>query len=72
MKLQSGDELVGMDILPMSIVAKLAITENEEIDDDSEELPVLNGDGALGFSDHHQRLWEAGSRLPIPLAKSGG
>ncbi|MBD2314882.1 DNA gyrase subunit A [Desertifilum sp. FACHB-1129] len=45
MKLQSGDELVGMDILPMSIVAKLAITENEEIDDDSEELPVLNGDG---------------------------
>lgn len=45
MKLEAGDELVGMDILPMSVVAKLATTEGEETDEDAEELPALNGDG---------------------------
>ncbi|MBD1834209.1 DNA gyrase subunit A [Cyanobacteria bacterium FACHB-472] len=42
MALRTGDELIGMDILPSQVVAKIAEIEEPEA---AEDAPILNGNG---------------------------
>jgi DNA gyrase subunit A len=41
MKLRAGDELIGMDILPSTIVASIAELETEDTEGEEEELEVI-------------------------------
>ncbi|MDB9495783.1 DNA topoisomerase (ATP-hydrolyzing) subunit A [Spirulina major CS-329] len=65
MKLRSGDELIGMDILPSQIIADLAVGEGDEEDDNltaSEEVLADIGDGPWVLAVTAQGY---GKRIPV-------
>ncbi len=65
MRLRSGDELIGMDILPSQIIADLAVSDGEDEDDDpngSEEVLADIGDGPWVLAVTAQGY---GKRIPV-------
>jgi DNA gyrase subunit A len=65
MKLRSGDELIGMDILPSQIIADLAVSEGDEEEDTtaaSEEVLADIGDGPWVLAVTAQGY---GKRIPV-------
>ena len=63
MKLRSGDELISMDIIPSQIVATIAETEEEEVEDNEELIAEDTDQGPWLLAITSNGLWQKSSHF---------